>query len=117
MSNINRLLADSAVLPPSAGGWIRRQALIDRIDKADGVVVVRGEAGSGKTTLVSQWAEEAGDATVVWVSFDGHDGQQALAWRKVLVALRATAGDAFRQVFEDFAEDLLRPADVPGVLL
>ncbi|MFA7497734.1 MAG: AAA family ATPase [Leucobacter sp.] len=110
-------LANSAVSPSSAGGWIRRQALIDRIDEAAGVVVVRGESGSGKTTLVSQWAEETCAATVAWVSFDSHDGHPALAWRKVLVALSASAGDPFRQIFEDYSEDLLRPTDIPGVLL
>lgn len=49
------------------------------------LVLVTGPAGSGKTTLVSDWLRER---SVVWISLDEEDNDLARFWSYVLTALQ-----------------------------
>lgn len=59
------------------------------------VALVCAPAGSGKTTLVSAWAEQVqarqhGPNQVAWVSLDSDDNDLYLLWSTILAALEAT---------------------------
>lgn len=101
----------------SSDGWIIRSRLTEQLDRATGPVVVRGEPGAGKTTLISQWVQQLPASEAVgWVSFDTHDRNDAVAWRKLLLGLRSAAPDQFGCVFEDFTNGVLAVADLFSIV-
>lgn len=82
------------VLPVSAGSgvpelpgtYVSRRRLLDVLAGADAVplVLVSGPAGSGKTSLVVEWARNGESATTGWVTFENGD---TVFWRPVLECL------------------------------
>ncbi|MEV0263858.1 LuxR C-terminal-related transcriptional regulator [Streptomyces sp. NPDC050617] len=82
--------------PPRPGtGRVRRPALYERLSAAGRVTVISAPAGSGKTVLAKEWADQAGGADrVAWTAVgpDGRDPQRF--WLSVLDALRATVAGA-----------------------
>ena len=92
-------------------GTIRRPALIERLaqDGSGPVVSVVAQAGYGKTTLLSHWAESSSQA-FAWVSVDEQDNDP-----KVLLGYVARALDAVQPVDSRVFEALASPASsVPG---
>ena len=92
-------------------GTIRRPALIERLAQDDScpVVSVVAQAGYGKTTLLSHWAENSGQA-FAWVSVDEQDNDP-----KVLLGYVARALDAVQPVDSRVFEALASPvSSVPG---
>jgi LuxR family maltose regulon positive regulatory protein len=90
---------------------VRRSSLLERLAQGDlrPVVSVVAPAGYGKTTLLAQWAESAGQA-FAWVSVDERDNDP-----KVLLTYVAQALDAVQPVGERVFEALGSPASsVPG---
>ncbi len=72
-----RVSAHSAIklrVPPPPACNLPRQRLIDQLDAAgpEGVVVVHGPAGSGKTSLVADWASSLA-RPVSWLTLDERD--------------------------------------------
>jgi LuxR family maltose regulon positive regulatory protein len=91
-------------------GTIRRP-LIERLalDDSRPVVSVVAPAGYGKTTLLSQWAENSSQA-FAWVSVDEDDNDP-----KVLLGYVARALDAVQSVGSQVFEALASPvSSVPG---
>jgi LuxR family maltose regulon positive regulatory protein len=91
-------------------GTIRRP-LIERLalDDSRPVVSVVAPAGYGKTTLLSQWAENSSPA-FAWVSVDEDDNDP-----KVLLSYVARALDAVQSVGSQVFEALASPvSSVPG---
>ena len=70
---------------------VRRDRLIDalRLDPAP-VTLVCAPAGSGKTSLLADWAAQAVGAPIAWLSLDRHDNDPGHLWSGLLDALRAT---------------------------
>jgi len=90
---------------------VRREALLERLvrDDARPIVSVVAPAGYGKTTLLSQWAEQNGQA-FAWVSVDEADNDP-----KVLLAYVAAALDAVQPVGARVFDALASPvSSVPG---
>ena len=102
----------SKLRPPAVrSGTIRRPALIERLAQDDScpVVSVVAQAGYGKTTLLSHWAEDSSQA-FAWVSVDEQDNDP-----KVLLGYVARALDAVQPVDSRVFEALASPASsVPG---
>jgi LuxR family maltose regulon positive regulatory protein len=100
--------------PPVRPGTVRRSSLIDRLRRDDSrpIVSVVAPAGYGKTTLLTQWAEDNGRA-LAWVSLDEQDNDP-----KVLLACIAEALDAVEpisgRVFEALAST---ESSVPGSVI
>jgi LuxR family transcriptional regulator, maltose regulon positive regulatory protein len=108
------LYASKLHRPPTRPGTIRRSALIKQL--ADGnpspIVSVVAPPGYGKTTLLSQWAEAAGQA-VAWVSVDQGDNDP-----KVLLTYVAEALDAVEPIDEGVFDALASPtSSVPGSVI
>lgn len=79
--------------PKAATGELRRGALLKAVlDSPHKFVYVRGGAGYGKTTLLSQIAGEA--ENVVWVTFDGEND---------VFSLLEVIGEALKRGFPKFS--------------
>jgi LuxR family transcriptional regulator, maltose regulon positive regulatory protein len=101
------LLEESKLRPPSSRpGLVRRTALLDRLRASTDVPVVSVTAppGYGKSTLLSQWAEDTPQG-VAWVSMEGEDNDPA-----VLLAYIAAALDRVHPI----DVDVLRTRAPPG---
>ena len=100
--------------PPIRPGAVRRESLIEKLARDDRypIVSVVAPAGYGKTTLLSQWAECAGQACA-WVSVDETDNDP-----KVLLAYIAEALNAVEPIGQRVFDALASPASsVPGSVL
>ena len=75
-------------LPPY---WIPRDRLAQRVRAAiqSPLTVVTGPRGSGKTALLSEWAEHSAAGTVAWMSLDDADNDAASFRRHLLGAFRS----------------------------
>lgn len=85
------LLTAKLRIPSLPTSLVSRPRLIDWLDHAaeHPVALVHGTAGSGKTTLVTDWvvSRQRGGAKVAWVQLDKTDNDPARFWRHVLTAL------------------------------
>ncbi|HEU4511656.1 MAG TPA: LuxR C-terminal-related transcriptional regulator [Nocardioidaceae bacterium] len=74
-------------IPATSRSQVSRRRLLDTLSATDEVplVLVSGPAGSGKTTLVSEWVRRSPDTNTGWVTFE--DGETAF-WAHVLESLR-----------------------------
>jgi LuxR family maltose regulon positive regulatory protein len=105
------LVASKLRRPRTRPGTVRRSSLIGRLARDDSrpIVSVVAPAGYGKTTLLSQWAENNGQA-FAWVSVDEADNDP-----KVLLSYVAEALDAVQAVGGRVFDALASPASsVPG---
>lgn len=69
--------------------WIERGGLIDYLAGVPArLLLVKAPAGSGKTTLVSQWdSSTAGKRAFAWISLEPEDNDPARMWWRVTSAL------------------------------
>ena len=71
------LLLTKFYLPPAPAGFVARPRLFEKLDEAlaHRLTLVSAQAGSGKTTLVSAWAqlERKKGTAIVWLSLDEAD--------------------------------------------
>ena len=86
-----RVSAHSAIklrVPPPPACNLPRQRLIDQLDAAgpEGVVVVHGPAGSGKTSLVADWASSLA-RPVSWLTLDERDRVGGEFWTDLFAAI------------------------------
>jgi LuxR family maltose regulon positive regulatory protein len=105
------LVASKLRHPLIRSGTVRRASLIDRLVRGESrpIVSVVAPAGYGKTTLLSQWAEQNGQA-FAWVSVDEADNDP-----KVLLRYVAEALDAVEPIDERVFDALASPgSSVPG---
>ena len=78
-------------IPAARPGHVRRQALIDLLEAEDmaRLVLVAAPPGSGKTTLMAEWAMASRSQAFTWLSLDAGDGDPVQFWTGVIEALRA----------------------------
>jgi LuxR family maltose regulon positive regulatory protein len=69
---------------------VRRQALIDLLEAEDlaRLVLVAAPPGSGKTTLMAEWAMASRSQAFTWLSLDAGDEDPVQFWTGVIEALR-----------------------------
>jgi LuxR family maltose regulon positive regulatory protein len=68
------LLATKLAIPSPAPSLVSRPRLTARLEHAGSrVVLVVAPAGSGKSSLVSQWRQEYAAGRMAWLSLDAHD--------------------------------------------
>jgi len=93
------LLATKLFIPPARPGLIERPRLIERMRAAlsSSLILVSAPAGSGKTTLVSDWIRQNQEQTpAAWVSLDEGDNDPVRFWDYFVAAvktLQPTAGE------------------------
>ncbi len=84
----NGLIATKLQVPPVKAKMLPREHLVRRLSegKDHRLIVVTGLAGSGKTSLVSQWVG-LDKLPTVWYSLDTSDNESDLFFRYLLTAL------------------------------
>jgi LuxR family transcriptional regulator, maltose regulon positive regulatory protein len=105
------LVAPKLHPPMIRSGTVPRPTLIERLARDDTrpIVSVVAPAGYGKTTLLTQWAEDKGRA-FAWVSVEEPDNDP-----KILLTYVATALDAVEPIDERVFDALASPgSSVPG---
>ena len=75
-------------IPPLRAGMLRRARLVDKLSTGNDrrLILINGEAASGKTSLVCQWIEED-KPLVAWYSLDESDNDPDLFFRYLLSAI------------------------------
>lgn len=83
-------------IPAIRRGTVERGRLLDVVAQDDPLTLVHGTAGSGKSTVLAQYAHSISrdQASIVWISLNADDtGLERLATRILETTLRATSGD------------------------
>ncbi|MEU0603911.1 LuxR C-terminal-related transcriptional regulator [Streptomyces sp. NPDC006393] len=77
---------------PQPSLWISRPRLLRRLDATSApIVVVSAPAGSGKTSLLAEWSQEArARGECAWLNLDVRDNAPERLWAGVARALRET---------------------------
>jgi len=85
------LIRTKLYLPALRATILDRRRLVDKLSarKDRRLVMIVGQAGSGKTSLVSQWIRQDG-LQCAWYSLDENDNEPQLFFRYFLTALAAT---------------------------
>lgn len=76
--------------PPPRREWVRRDRLIEELDKASQrpVTLIAAPAGYGKSTAVAQWLSSTSRPTkIAWVSLDTSDNDPVRLWTHIATAL------------------------------
>ncbi|MDF2746009.1 MAG: ATP-dependent transcriptional regulator, MalT-like, LuxR family [Propionibacteriaceae bacterium] len=100
------LLAGKLTAPLLQPGVVTRNRLLDVLDETRRLCLVVAPAGWGKTTLLTEWARQAGDH-VAWLTLDETDDEPHRFWTYVVTALRTAA--------PDLGGDALAALRVPGI--
>jgi LuxR family maltose regulon positive regulatory protein len=90
------LLAGKLTAPLLQPGIVTRDRLLEMLDEngTRRLCLVVAPAGWGKTTLLTEWARQAGDRhSVAWITLDESDDEPHRFWTYVVTALRTAAPD------------------------
>jgi LuxR family transcriptional regulator, maltose regulon positive regulatory protein len=83
-------LLESKLSPPrSSVGAVKRQTIVDRLNRSEHrpIVVVGAGPGYGKTTALSQWSASEDARLVAWLSIDAHDNDPVVLLTYIAAAL------------------------------
>ena len=96
----NALVLQTKLIPPrSPNNLVARDSLWARLDAGldRKLTLLSAPAGSGKTTLVSQWLATRGEP-VAWLSLESGDNDPVRFWRYVVAACEAFSPDIGRSI-------------------
>ena len=113
------LLATKLFIPAPRARRVVRDRLLERLEagKHRPLTLVAAPAGSGKTTLVSEWLA-AHPQPAAWLSLDQGENDPASFWRHLLAAVRRVRPDFGQDVLDLFQSPQPPPLDaVPGLLV
>ena len=93
---MNHLIPSKISAPLLREGIIERKPLVEKLNngliRGNRIFLVTSLAGSGKTTLVSQWINEA-QLPIAWVSLDAGDNNLQGFWEYIIYAFRSVSDD------------------------
>ena len=96
VDDADTLLATKFALPPEQAGFVRRERLLDRLDRGveRPLTLITGPPGAGKTALLGSWiAGGRAPGPVAWLSLDPADGDRRRFWRAAFEALGRADAD------------------------
>ena len=83
----------------NTGSTVSRERLRRQIGDTSPLVLISAPAGYGKTTLLSEWAEES-KSPVGWVSLEQSEDIPELFWRYFLTAVVSASGGCGEHALE-----------------
>ncbi len=97
-------------IPPAHGRDLLRPRLIARLNEGlrCKLTVLSAPAGYGKTTLLGQWARQAG-IKIAWLALHPDDNDPARFFKRIIAALRTVNPAIGKGIFE-----MLRGENLPG---
>ncbi|MGK9219903.1 MULTISPECIES: LuxR C-terminal-related transcriptional regulator [unclassified Microbacterium] len=104
----------TAPRPPS--GSIVRPRLLAALDGPERLCIVRAAGGTGKTTLLTQWAEHAHEAVVVWIDGDPAPTSRASFWLRALTQVHARGLVDDATLYREVAAIADAPDDVESAM-
>jgi LuxR family maltose regulon positive regulatory protein len=113
------LLATKLAIPAPAPTLVPRPRLIARLQAtaACRLALVVAPAGSGKSSLISQWCEQHGADRVAWLSLDAHDNEPIRFLRYLCAALETVVPEAAEPVCALLRSPQAPPLDYALTLL
>ncbi len=99
-SRNHRLLATKLYAPSSQESFVARPRLTQRLNEGlpGGLILISAAAGSGKSSLLADWARQR---PVAWLSLDPGDNDPMRFWRYVLAALNGVRPGIAERVTTD----------------
>lgn len=108
------MIAGAPRIPPGA---VLRPRLLDALADGAPLHVLRAAAGTGKSTLLAQWAAAQGpDRTVVWVGVDADVASRAGFWTRVVAELHRRRLVDDGTLYREVAAIADAPARIPESL-
>ena len=89
-------------------GHVRRQRLLSMLERGSTqpLTLVSAPAGTGKTTLVADWASRRDPELTAWITFESGDGHATAFWSSVFAQLHMHGVSAAGEQLTPNAEDL-----------
>lgn len=106
---MNYIIPTKIMVPPLREGIIQRKQINDKLnnglERASRLFIITSLAGSGKTTLISQWIKEL-DLPASWLSLDEGDNNFYRFWEYLFASLQSVneKSDIIQPVFQSFEE-------------
>lgn len=111
--------ASKFAVPGPVAAWVRRRSLASRLEagaQADLTLIV-GSPGSGKTSLLAQWARDQPGATVGWINCDHGDADPVRFWHAFVDVLERLRPGCARACLDLLALDRDVDSDLLECLL
>ncbi|WP_456284206.1 LuxR C-terminal-related transcriptional regulator [Microbacterium sp. JZ101] len=103
--------------PQPPAGAVVRPRLLAALDGPARLGVVRAAGGTGKTTLLAQWADHAaGDTVVVWIDGDPAPTSRASFWLRALTQVHARGLVDDATLYREVAAIADAPGDVESAM-
>jgi LuxR family maltose regulon positive regulatory protein len=93
MTGESPLLATKMHAPAPRDAAIRRERLIQSLNRPARLVVIAAPAGFGKTTLLTEWLASRPESRTAWLSLDARDDDPGTFWRYLLASIDAARGE------------------------
>lgn len=102
-------------MPLSRANYVRREQLLEKLKEANNkkITVIKGSAGSGKSTLVSSYIQESELEKVVWITLDEDNNDSYSFWAYLLEGIKAYIED--EDIFSYF-KALINQKDIYNIL-
>lgn len=93
------ILKSKFKIPKPRKNYVVRHELYQLLDQAADykVILIQGEAGIGKTTLLSSYISDRGLKMVRWITLDESSNHVFVFWRYFLEAVREQLGEKARK--------------------
>ena len=90
------LMTTKLKMPQPRKNYIIREELFSKLDNISEykVILVKGGAGTGKTTLITSFVKEKNISDIKWISLDESCNNVFLFWNYLIEAVGEYLGDA-----------------------
>ncbi|EJR55650.1 hypothetical protein IIM_00742 [Bacillus cereus VD107] len=85
-----QIISTKLIAPVPRKNYVKREHIIQKLQSVYDykVIVIKGEAGSGKTTVLASFLLENPHLSVAWISLDGENNTLFSFWYYMLASLR-----------------------------
>ncbi|KAJ51664.1 LuxR family maltose regulon positive regulatory protein [Clostridium tetanomorphum] len=105
MSNRFNLIATKLISPVPRKNYVKREKLVKELEHILDykVIIIKGTAGSGKSTLFSSFVKEKKLSNVKWINLDGENNELFSFWYYLIESLKEYLQDEGQQLINTFS--------------